>query len=263
MGTLVRKRGRQDIPSEKVIRVKETCDVEKTIKPEATEFSFEDDEGFNAMQQSLASSIMEHRDGCYTNRRSRLPLAFIVILAAIVAVKISCRTLPATMPRDLRVVQFSCPKQVNKSANDIPTENIEYERVTDQIKTNMTEYMQTFRNSTFDSWGRTYEQVKGGMYHWKTAKFATHVENGDFIYESACGIGMNLFMTMEILHEVKGIDSLAVYGNEYVTLSAEVANAVLGQHGHVKKCTICPGDSANLYFVPSNSFDLVYTGYIT
>jgi hypothetical protein len=242
--------------------VKETCNVEKTTKPEATEFSFEDDEDINAMQhQCLVSSIMERRDGCYTNHRTKLPLAFIVILAAIVALKISCRTLPSTMPRDH--VQLSCPKQVNKSANDIPTENVEYERVTNQIKTNMTEYMQTFRNSTFDSWGRTYEQVKGVMYHWKTAKFAPHVENGDSIYESACGIGMNLFMTLEILHEVKGIDSLAVYGNEYVTLSAEVANAVLGQHGHVEKCKICPGNSADLYFVPSNSFDLVYTGYIT
>jgi SAM-dependent methyltransferase len=125
--------------------------------------------------------------------------------------------------------------------------------------------MQTFRNSSFDLWGRTYDTIKKGMYHWKSTRFAPYLENGSTIYESACGIGMNLYMTLEIMNEVKGIDSLIVHGNEYVDLSVQVANAVFDDSVPFKarKGTICPGDSAHLDFVPSNSFDLVYTGYIT
>lgn len=162
-------------------------------------------------------------------------------------------------------IHFSCPDSVEKSANDIPSENAEYRRVTNRIKTNLTEYMQTFRNSSFDLWGRTYDTIKKGMYHWKSTRFAPYLENGSTIYESACGIGMNLYMTLEIMNEVKGIESLIVYGNEYVDLSVQVANAVFDDSVPFKarKGTICPGDSAHLDFVPSNSFDLVYTGYIT
>jgi SAM-dependent methyltransferase len=104
------------------------------------------------------------------------------------------------------------------------------------------------------------------MYHWKSTRFAPHLESGDWIYESACGIGMNLYMTLEILNEVKGIESLKVFGNEYISLSVEVASAVFDSENppfKAQKGTICRGDSANLDFVSSNTFDLVYTGYIT
>ncbi len=43
--------------------------------------------------------------------------------------------------------------------------------------------------------------------------------------------------------------------------SANKANTML-DHGHGRKGMICPGDSTNLDFVPSNAFDLVYAGYI-
>jgi hypothetical protein len=76
---------------------------------------------------------------------------------------------------------------------------------------------------------------------------------------------MNLFMTLEILRDVKGIKNLVVYGDEYIPESVQVANAIArigalpadGQLG-----TICQGDSTDLKYVPPNSFDLVYTGYI-
>lgn len=195
-----------------------------------------------------------------TKRRIRILIILVVVVSAAYVLYIKI-----LLPRGDRVVYYTCPARVTKSMNDIPTENQEYERVTNKIKTNLTEYMQTFRNSSFDSWGRTYDRVKRGMYPWKKAKFAPHLNNGDSIYESACGIGMNLYMTLEILNEIKNIETLVVYGNEYVALSAEVANAVFDENPPfgARKGTICPGDSANIDFVPSNSFDLVYTGYIT
>lgn len=184
-------------------------------------------------------------------------LVGIIFIAGVVCVKLSSR---AGQP-----VHFACPSHVHKSANDISSENQEYERVTNEIMRNMTGYLQTFSNSTFDSWGRTYERVKRGMYHWKRTRVAPFVENGDSIYESACGIGMNLRMTLEILHEVRGIDFLRIYGNEYVPLSAQVANRIWDEHAlwKAQKGTICAADSAILDFVPSDSFHLVYTGYIT
>jgi hypothetical protein len=62
----------------------------------------------------------------------------------------------------------------------------------------------------------------------------------------------------------EGIENLFVYGNEYVEVSAAKADAVMSNvaPAHGQKGVICPGDSGNLYFVPSDAFDLVYTGYL-
>ena len=138
------------------------------------------------------------------------------------------------------------------------------EKVSKEITDNMTEFLTTFRSDNFDNWGHSYEEVKQGMYHFKSTHYPPYLKDGDSIYESACGIGLNLFMTLEILQEVKGIEELFVYGNEYLEESANKANAVMDHvaPAHGRKGVICPGDSANLGFVPENSFDLVYTGYI-
>jgi hypothetical protein len=71
-------------------------------------------------------------------------------------------------------------------------------------------------------------------------------------------------MTLEILQDVKGIENLFVYGNEYLEVSAEKANAVLDHlaPAHGRKGVICTADSTDLGFIPADSFDLVYTGYL-
>jgi hypothetical protein len=91
------------------------------------------------------------------------------------------------------------------------------------------------------------------------------LKDGDSIYESACGIGLNLYLTLEILHEVNGIKSLKVYGSEIVEASAAYANFLFDEAPpfHSKKGTICVGDSTNLSFVPSGFFDMAYTGYLS
>ena len=50
------------------------------------------------------------------------------------------------------------------------------------------------------------------------------VEGGYTIYESMAGIGLNLYLTLEILYEVKGVKNIRVYGNDYKALSAEKDN---------------------------------------
>lgn len=248
---------RQEITYEKSLMDR---DVEATFVGTATSTAAE-----HAEEQSMLSSETTISGRNATARRRRIRVwRILVVLGMFFVVVLVMAAFIILQPRNRRV-HVSCPSRVSKSANDIPTENAEYERVTNQIKTNLTEYMQTFRNSTFDSWGRTYDKVKMGMYPWKSSRFAPFLNNGDSIYESACGIGMNLYMTLEILNEIKGIESLVIYGNEYVSLSAEVANAVYDANPpfRAQKGAICPGDSAKLDFVPSNSFDLVYTGYIT
>ena len=162
-------------------------------------------------------------------------------------------------------VTYECPATIGQAENFDKSFEEDYVEVSKRITDNMTEFLETFRTTKFDDWGRPYEKIKNGMYHWKSTKYPQYLKDGDSIYESACGIGLNLYMTLEILKETKGIENLYVYGNEYVDISAYKANAVFDNiaPAHAKKGVICPGDSGNLFFVPSNSFDLVYTGYIS
>jgi hypothetical protein len=164
-------------------------------------------------------------------------------------------------------VELTCPPQVShqQSENDINgTFEEMYMDSTQQIAANLTAYLDTFRNRKYDAWGKSYNSVKEGMHHWKSRRFPTNLKNGDTIYESACGIGLNLFMTAEILQE-NGLSDITVYGNEYVQESSDLSNRILDEmmptvNSH--KGSVCTGDSTDLHFVPNNAFDLVFTGYI-
>jgi len=163
-----------------------------------------------------------------------------------------------------QILLMQCPSRVDPAKNYVES----FDEYTDPVKRragNLESYLKTYRTQEFDAWLRTYEQVLEGMRHWKTTRFVPNVKSGDTMYESACGIGLNLVMTLEILKE-HGIDNITVYGNEYLPDSVEFGNRVLdvlvpdrGNH----KGMICTADSSNLEHVPSNAFDLVYTGYIS
>lgn len=91
-----------------------------------------------------------------------------------------------------------------------------------------------------------------------------YLKSGDHIYESACGSGINLLLTAEILLE-NNISSIVVNGNDYLEQSIRLANQIWNLKAVTevaKKGVLCRGDSTNLSFVPSAMFDLVYTGYI-
>jgi hypothetical protein len=138
-----------------------------------------------------------------------------------------------------------------------------YENVSTKI--NMTEeFSSTFRNITFDNWGFTYSEVKANIQDWKVKHYLPYMKNGNSMYESACGIGLNLYMTLEILQELGGIEDIVVYGNEYVDVSTQKANELfdLIPPAGAKKGQICTGDSTDLSYIPEASFDLVSTGYL-
>jgi SAM-dependent methyltransferase len=161
------------------------------------------------------------------------------------------------------LVHFTCPAVENTTASIVDNEYTRFSK--NILKSDPKDYIQNFREMEFDGWKKSYNEIKSGMYHWKSTRYLD-LKDGDHIYESACGIGLNLVMTLEILNEVKGLENLVVYGNEYVPESVDVAHKLMtqgilpakGQMGE-----ICQGDSTSLHFVPSNAFDLAFTGYIT
>ena len=162
-------------------------------------------------------------------------------------------------------IGLTCPAVVHEPADyDDKHFKARYENVSLAIKQNPRVFLNTFRNTTFDAWGLTYNEIKQRMYKWKSSRYPTFLQNGDSIFESACGIGLNLLMTLEILQE-NGIHNITVYGNDYVKPSVELANIIWDQlaptvAGH--KGSICVADSTHLDYIPDSSFDLVFTGYL-
>eukprot|EP00555_Chaetoceros_dichaeta_P001798 CAMPEP_0198277732 /NCGR_PEP_ID=MMETSP1447-20131203/66007_1 /TAXON_ID=420782 /ORGANISM="Chaetoceros dichaeta, Strain CCMP1751" /LENGTH=444 /DNA_ID=CAMNT_0043972775 /DNA_START=53 /DNA_END=1387 /DNA_ORIENTATION=+ len=118
-------------------------------------------------------------------------------------------------------------------------------------------------NTVYDGWTKTFKENKKLFYDWKAEQFST-LQSGDVIYESACGEGFNLAMTLQIMKEAGKIENVSVYGNDYIDKSVEVGHYVLEKlaPSGTKIGSLCQGDSSNLHFVPSDSFDLAYTGYI-
>ena len=165
-------------------------------------------------------------------------------------------------------VSYTCPlPETLEDAQNYANSSVEesYNNRTAEIESNFSGFLDTFHEAEFDGWGKTYDFVKAGMYHWKSTRFPKNLKDGDTIYESASGIGLNLIMTLEILQEVKGVNNLIVYGNEYLEKSANTSNLILDAllpSLNATKGSVCTGDSTNLNFVPSDSFDLVFTGYI-
>jgi SAM-dependent methyltransferase len=163
--------------------------------------------------------------------------------------------------------------QRSSTKNDIDTP-IEYKSWYDSASTkitNVSSYMENFHSVEFDNWGRTYDEMMRGMYSWKSHYFKD-LKSNDSIYESACGIGMNLYMTLEILQQALGITNITISGNDYVSSSVQIAQDIYSNNGTFHHAlpfsfgqlgSIYEADSTQLDFIPSNSFDLVYTGYIS
>jgi len=168
-------------------------------------------------------------------------------------------------------ISYSCPASISKSLNDVGNN---FDVYTADIRrssfrrndTSLT--LDHIRSRPMDGWGIPYHSVKEGLLRpWKEEAFVPNLKSGDSLYESACGAGLNLLLTAEIMAE-NGIHNLTVYGNDYMSESVEIANWIwkggvsVGWSLPARGGTICAGDSSDLSFVPSSSFDLAYTGYI-
>ena len=162
-------------------------------------------------------------------------------------------------------LEYECPasEDVAMSANGshesyfdeyLPNERHEHDLTLEDFKA----------GGAYDGWERDYSEMKESLRGWKEEAFVPNLRDGDRVYESATGMGLNLLLTAEILAS-HGIRNVTVYGNEYLERSTVLANRLWDlaeQAGVAGKGRICRGDSAALDFVPASAFDLVYTGFL-
>lgn len=164
--------------------------------------------------------------------------------------------------------QLSCLTDVHEALNAAGAAFEEtYTNVSEHIiASNLTWYIENFRNEEYDAWGKSYSEVKAGLREWKIKRYANNLKDGDTIFESAMGIGLNAFLTLEAIQEVRALKNLKIYGNEYIAESVYLANRLLPALlplVNASTGTICQGDSSDLRsFVPAESMDLVFCGYI-
>jgi ubiquinone/menaquinone biosynthesis C-methylase UbiE len=86
-------------------------------------------------------------------------------------------------------------------------------------------------------------------------------KSGDHIYESGCGSGLGMLMTLELLRE-RNITNVTVHGNDYNSQMVSMVNRTVsrlarrynGIAGKIRQAA-----SINLSHVPDNTFDFVYT----
>jgi hypothetical protein len=177
---------------------------------------------------------------------------------------------------------WACPKPLDASDEDVDVGK--YIRQGDEYglrDKNAAELWEWMQQADVDGWGRDYQEARARIHEFKVQEFAPHFKKKKknkqedtiiHIYESACGVGRNLAITLDIVREVNGGDIsnnnttvVVVHGNDYASDSAAAAQTVFGtlEPSGAKLGTICGGvDSTDLSHVPSNSFDIVYTGYV-
>jgi len=186
------------------------------------------------------------------------------------------------VPKYKGAPQYTCPAASSSSNNNnmddynsqtIPKYQNDSEFMQDLAgdPQNLTTYAETFRDLEFRDWGKTYHEVKGSLVHWKESRFVPNLKTGDSIFESGCGIGLSLYMTLEILQEQtsKNLRDLHLYGSDVSSVVAGTANLVLDKIlsgesvGGGKRGVICAADSIQLSdFIPKDTFDLVFSSRI-
>lgn len=138
------------------------------------------------------------------------------------------------------------------------------------VTNNMTYYRENFRELEYMNWNKSYNEVKEGMKHWKVSRYLPNMKTGDSIFESGCGIGLNLLLTLELLQQENVVRDLHLYGTDFGVAAAVSANVLLdavlqeaASVGGGKRGAVCAADSTQLAFVPDNSFDFVFSSRIS
>mmetsp|Transcript_9767 Transcript_9767/g.11382 ORF Transcript_9767/g.11382 Transcript_9767/m.11382 type:complete len:365 (-) Transcript_9767:59-1153(-) len=228
-----------------------------------------------------ADSAMNSDYSRNVNLRPQLPYSYLFRLLALMLVLLGLCGIFVTNSnlyivdstqieeRDYLDVKLSCPTTNKQSSNDkdgfmgefYNETNVEFDLAIGFEEIDE----EQLKNKKYDGWSRTYNTRKKIFYEFKSTYFKS-LQSGDSIFESGCGIGLNLLMTVEILKETANVDNLKVYGIEYIPASVREANNVLSQllpkKGSELASPICRGDATDLNFVPSDSFDIAFTGYI-
>ena len=156
--------------------------------------------------------------------------------------------------------QYTCPHTPSaKSENDFDGYWATYKNMNKHNQ----HQLDNFRNLPYDQRSDPYWKMKEKAFAFKAAYFGNVINSGQHMYESACGTGGNLLMTMEILQEEFDIVNLTLHGNDYLQESVDLANALLQQEqanndtaASFQAARLCQGDSTNLQHIPENSFDV-------
>lgn len=139
-----------------------------------------------------------------------------------------------------------------------------YKHFYDTINKNHTDVTEFRKWVDPDGVDATYSERKRYLQDWKVQQFGRALQSGGMIYESGTGIGTNLALTLEILSEKSGIHNLEVYGNDMLETSVMKARELIQENdlGGAVLGEICVADSTHLFHIPSNTFDVAYSGYL-
>lgn len=258
----------------------EEDEVHNLLGPNFTDHDLNDHDYNNRMHSS-----MQNRKFLL---KSMMPIMRLTVFTMLVAVILDATFRASTKKGPIEVhtlnnttvsgsnFNYLCPTtEIKQSLND-KTDFFEWyhednEKHSLPESNNIVSNISSFLTMPFDGWGYNFLELKKLRKRWKVEAFGRNLKSNDKIYESACGEGLNLLMTSIILEEKLGIENLTLYGNDYIEQSVNIANQFLDLvtenkstiiETSAKKGFICNGDSAHLNNVPSDFFDLVYTGYI-
>jgi SAM-dependent methyltransferase len=253
---------------------------DETTRADDDDDNDDDDEKVNATKAE--KSKLPTRRGGRKQEPSLLPggskllIVVFAVLLLFFAVIFMAKKNAITGERAIKpsLPQYSCPvsytqeeEQEQATPKFNPDEPKLYLGQDAMILANITDYIEHYQDVDFDEWDANWHDFKQNRSNFITRRFGPNLQSGSSIYESACGIGLNLALTLEVLYESLGISDLVVYGNDFVKDSIVVANALLIDGGILpangKIGRLCHGDSMDLSHVPSNAFDLVFTGYVT
>lgn len=142
----------------------------------------------------------------------------------------------------------------------------EPESITALLTHNFSLFRDTFRNAEYQNWGRSYTQIQESIRPWVVERYLPHLKTGDSLFESGCGIGLNLLMTLEILQD-NDVRDLHLYGSTFApaVYANRVVEGILSEVetvGGGKPGSICSAHALDLGFVPRSSFDLVFSGHV-
>ncbi|KAL7569841.1 hypothetical protein ACA910_008510 [Epithemia clementina (nom. ined.)] len=156
-------------------------------------------------------------------------------------------------------LHYQCPAKDSLVNNNLPGDD---EILKGIHENNLDVWLKTFRHRDFDDWGHTYNQVKDYMSNWKSTRFAPFLRKNSTLYDVTSGVGLDSFMTLEILKEKNGISGLTIFGNDMNENNIALTDFVLqkllpsvqGEQGK-----FCHADSTRLHdFIEADTFDLVF-----
>lgn len=203
----------------------------------------------------------ERIDQIRTTSRSQKESKIIIVVASFVVMATLIFVLSLTH-REKSSELLSCPSSVAIPLNDIEMEWYEGEEY--MHKKWDKDAVDELKSTMIDGWSRNYNSLKKTKGNFVIDHFS-ELKPGDKIFESAAGVGLNLFMKAELLRERKGIHGLEFYGIEYRQAAVDQAFDFLSQtlpSLGSKLGSICKADATDLSFIPDEYFDLAYTGYI-